>query len=130
MVLLLLYKKQMKISFFSAFFASLIVFSSCTKDVGPNPDLILKTASACDSVTFAKHIMPIFTNSCVNCHSPSGGTNPDLTTYDLIKTQVDAGLIKARVIDQLPTPMPQGGPLPQTELDLVKCWLEAGAPNN
>lgn len=106
-----------------------ISFVSCTKDIGPNPDLVVKTTNACDTVTFTKHIAPIFTSKCTGCHQ-AGGTSPDLTNYTLIKTQVDGGRIKARVIDQTPTVMPQGGALPQNELDLIKCWLDAGAPNN
>lgn len=120
----------MKFSFFSVITICLVGLTSCTKDIGPNPDLIPKAPGACDTVTFAKHIMPVFTNSCVSCHSPAGGTNPDLSDYTLIKTQVDGGRIKARVFDQLPSPMPQSGPLAQTELDIIKCWLDAGAPNN
>ncbi|MES2565450.1 MAG: hypothetical protein V4565_01205 [Bacteroidota bacterium] len=107
----------------------LIFFFSCTKDVGPNPDLIPKPAEGCDTITFTKHIMPIFTNSCVTCHSP-GAQSPELSDYTQIKAQVDGGRIKARVIDQVPSPMPLGNPLPQNEINMLKCWLESGAPNN
>lgn len=107
----------------------LFIGISCTKDIGPNPDLIVKTTSACDTITFTKHIAPIFSAKCTVCHQ-AGGQSPDLSNYSLIKTQVDGGRIKARVIDQNPSVMPQGGSLPQNELDLIKCWLDAGAPNN
>ncbi len=118
----------MKFSLFLLFCIGLGLIS-CTKDVGPNPDLIKKVDSSCDTITFTKHISSIFTNKCVVCHQP-GATSPDLSTYSLIKTQVDGGRIKARVFDQIPSVMPQGGALPQNELDLIKCWLDAGAPNN
>lgn len=108
---------------------SLSIGISCTKDVGQNPDLLPRPLEGCDTVTFTKHILPISTNSCVTCHSP-GAQSPDLSNYALIKAQADAGRIKARVIDQMPSVMPQGGPLPNAELDLIKCWLNAGAPNN
>lgn len=119
----------MKLFLLSAIAISSMVFTACTKDIGPNPDLIPKTPGACDSITFTKHIMPIFTNSCVTCHF-AGAQSPELSDYSMIKAQVDGGRIKARVIDQLPSSMPQGGPLPQEELNLIKCWLDAGAPNN
>lgn len=108
---------------------NLIALVSCTKDIGANPDFIPKPSGACDSVTFTKHIAPIFTNQCAICHF-TGGQSPELIDYTTIKTQADGGRIKARVLDQLPSPMPQGGSLTQPELALVKCWLDAGAPNN
>ncbi len=119
----------MKILSISVIAIGFIALASCTKDIGANPDLLPKTAEYCDTITFAKHIEPIFTNQCVTCHF-TGGQVPDLSNYALIKTQVDGGRIKARVLDQNPSPMPQGGSLTQPELDLVKCWLDAGAPNN
>ena len=119
----------MKLFYTSVISISLVVTSSCTKDIGPNPDLQPKPLGACDTITFAKHIAPIFTNQCATCHF-TGGQYPELVDYTTIKTQVDGGRIQARVIDQLPSPMPQGGSLTQTELDLIKCWLNSGAPNN
>lgn len=101
---------------------------SCTKDIGPNPDLVLKTG--CDTVTFTKHILPIFNSECNSCHSPSGLQNPYLTDYSLIKAQVDAGRIKARMIDGSPSFMPTAGRLPDNQINLIQCWLDAGAPNN
>jgi len=110
-------------------FASILSlsFASCTKDIGPNPDLVPKT-SFCDTITFAKHILPIFNSECVTCHS-AGGQNPELSNYNLIKTQVDGGRIKARMIDG-PSFMPASGRLPDNQINLIKCWLDAGAPNN
>lgn len=112
-------------------FASVLClgFMSCTKDIGPNPDLIPKT-NFCDTITFTKNIMPIFNNECVSCHSPGGGQSPDLSDYNLIKTQVDGGRIKARMIDGSPSFMPTAGRLPDNQIDMIKCWLDAGAPNN
>lgn len=109
--------------------AGVIFITSCTKDVGPNPDLVKKQTSVCDTITFTKHIKPIIDNQCVNCHS-TGAQSPDLSTYSLLKTQVDGGRIKARVIDQNPSPMPPAGNLTSDELNSIKCWLDAGAPNN
>lgn len=117
----------MKLFLIFAFMLS-ISFVSCTKDIGPNPDLIVKTSNACDTITFTKHILPIFNSECVTCHS-AGGQSPELSNYTLIKTQVDGGRIKARVIDG-PSFMPASGRLPDNQINLIKCWLDAGAPNN
>lgn len=112
--------------------SSLIIGVSCTKDVGPNPDLLPKPLAGCDTVKYSAHIAPLFTNYCVSCHSPSGGQSPDLTDYTSLKSQVDGGRIKARLIDQLPSPMPPpGNPAPtDSEIEMIKCWMENGAPNN
>lgn len=105
-----------------------IVIASCTKDIGPNPDLAPKQTNTSDTITFSKHIKPIIDNNCIGCHN-TGGQFPDLSTYNLLKTQVDGGRIKARVIDG-PSFMPQGGSLTNEQLNLITSWLNAGAPNN
>lgn len=113
-------------------FASVLClgFISCTKDIGPNPDLIPKT-NLCDTITFAKNIMPIFNNECATsgCHE-AGFSYGNFTSYGDIKIAADAGLIKTRVIDGSPSFMPTSGRLPDSQIDMIKCWLDAGAPNN
>lgn len=109
--------------------AGVIIITSCTKDVGTNPDLITKNSNPCDSITYTTSVKPIIDNQCINCHS-AGGQSPDLSTYSLLKVQVDGGRIKARVIDQNPSSMPPAGNLSSEELNSIKCWLNAGAPNN
>ncbi len=118
---------------FSAFiiFTSLIFLAACTKDVGPNPDLVTKTTNACDSVNFTNNIRPIVTNYCAisGCHV-AGAQAPNLSDDNELKAQADGGRIKARLIDQNDMP-PSGNPAPTTdEISLIKCWLDAGAPLN
>lgn len=109
----------------------LLGFLACTKDVGINPDLQPKLLTECDSVTFIDSIQPIISANCATpgCHD-NGSINGDLTTYAGIKVKVDNGSFQARVIDGVPSPMPPTGPLPAQEIDKLKCWLAAGAPNN
>lgn len=111
---------------------TLIIVTACAKDVGLNPDLVIKSVNICDSVTFDKNIKPIIINKCVSCHNSTGGPgNGDFQTdtYTGIKQKVDNGAFKNRVV--ILHDMPQGGPpLPQNEIDLINCWLDAGAPNN
>jgi uncharacterized membrane protein len=112
-----------------SFFIALILVA-CTKDVGPNPDLAAKTE--CDSITFSKHIKPIIDTNCVYCHNGSGPGPSDFSNFNDLKGYADGGRIKARVIDQLPTRMPEAPATPLTteQISMIKCWLEAGAPNN
>lgn len=119
--------------FFSIFtlVTVIITLASCTKDVGPNPDLIPAKIVSCDTITFAKNIKPIIVSKCVSCHYPGGTGNGDYTTntYAGIKLKVDAGSFKKRVIDG-PAYMPASGRLPDVQIEMIKCWLDAGAPNN
>lgn len=114
--------------------AGLFTIASCTKDIGPNPELVVKRNSStvvCDSVTFTNDIQPIFNTKCVNCHftGTTSGAPWDFTTYQGIKDRADAGTINNRAL--VLKDMPQGGPpLSQSEIDLIKCWIDAGAPNN
>jgi hypothetical protein len=85
----------------------------------------------CDKITYSKDIEPIITNSCAltGCHIPNG-TGSDFTTFDGVKEAADNGSLKKRMIDGNPSFMPPAGKLPQSDLDKVICWLNAGAPNN
>lgn len=121
----------MKLSYIIAIVIIMSAVVACTKDIGPNPDLIPKTSESCDTVTFTKHIRPIVTNYCAisGCHV-AGAQSPDLSDDNTLKAQADGGRIKARLIDQNDMP-PFGNPAPTgAEIDLIKCWLNAGAPLN
>ena len=113
----------------------LVTFASCTKDIGPNPDLVVVEANACDTVTFTKHIKPIIVANCAisGCHV-SGFFMGDFATdtYAGINAKIPSGKFRGRVVDLTITPtMPYGmPPLAPAQIDLIKCWLEAGAPNN
>ena len=113
---------------------SILILIACTKDIGPNPDLV-KT-DFCDTISFTKHIKPIIDARCVTCHYPGGfaGTYGDYQTdtYAGVKAKVDNGSFRGRVVDLTITPtMPYGmPPLSADTIAILKCWLEAGAPNN
>ena len=90
---------------------------------------------ACDTldVTYSGKIKPILEGKCTGCHSAansSGGIN--LSTY----AGAEAVALNGRLygaIDHSPgfTAMPQGGnKLPQCEIDAIRIWADAGAPNN
>ncbi len=86
----------------------------------------------CDDITYAKSIQPIIQSECATqgCHV-SGGSGPtDFSTFDGVKADVDNGSLKKRMIDGNPNIMPPSGKLPETTLDKIVCWLNAGAPNN
>ncbi len=126
-------KNYLLFSLISGLTFAAAVFVSCTKDEGKKPQTLVTTTttgggvSACDTVTYTKHIKQIMEDyACVSCHQVSLSKGaPPLDTY----AQVSAvsAKIKATVFDGTPELMPQGGdPLPQSQKDLLTCWLNNG----
>lgn len=113
-------------------FGSLFFVSSCSKDVGADPALQPTTSNVCDSVKFSSTIKPIIDASCATpgCHVPGGSGPGDFTNFTDITLKVQNGSFKTRVIDGTPSFMPSTGRLPDAQIDQIKCWLAAGAPNN
>ena len=94
------------------------------------------TKAPCDTsnVTYSNTITSIIVaNSCLNCHvGPSPSGNFTLTSYTDVKAKVDDGRLWG-AINHSPgfSPMPQGGnKLTNCEINKIKAWIDAGAPNN
>ena len=105
-------------------------FYHCTKKVAkPTPPVttVVQPVSACDTITFAKHIKPIVDAECVSCHNASfSGANYNL--YADLKEKALNGKLKGYVIDGTPIIMPKfGTKLSQAKLDLILCWINNGA---
>lgn len=86
------------------------------------------------NVTYTATIQAILNNNgCTGCHSggaPSG--NVSLQDYNNVKVHAASGRLVG-AINHSPgfSPMPQGGAkISQCEIDRVKAWVDAGAPNN
>lgn len=101
------------------------VLSSCNKETEKIP---IGTVD-CSSVTFEKIIFPLVESSCGNagCHG-ANALNGEMLNYSQIKAFADNGELKTHVLEV--QDMPQGGTLTSEQLGQVKCWLDAGAPNN
>ncbi|MBB6610801.1 c-type cytochrome [Pontibacter sp. Tf4] len=98
-------------------------------------DLTCTDNTACNTtnVTFSGTIKPIFSKYCTGCHSgaaPTGGIN--LTIYDHAAGVAKSGRLVGAVTHAAGfEPMPQGGAkLPACEINQIKAWVDAGAPNN
>ena len=92
--------------------------------------------SNCDTthVTYSSTIKNILNNySCLGCHigvDPPGGIN--LETYANVKAMADNGRLYG-AITHVPgfKPMPDGGAkMSSCDINKVKAWIDAGAPNN
>ena len=110
-----------------------LLFSSCYYDVEED---LYPANSPCDTtaVTFSSTVVSILqANGCTGCHSggtPSG--NISLIGYTKIKTVAQNGKLFG-TIDHQPgfSPMPQGGNKMTTcNINRIKAWIDAGAPNN
>lgn len=89
----------------------------------------------CDTlnVTYSGKIKPILDGKCTGCHSGStlsGGV--DLSAYASAQTVALNGRLFGAVNHSAGfSPMPQGGnKLPQCQIDAIRIWADAGAPNN
>ncbi|MEQ8907855.1 MAG: hypothetical protein RIC95_01570 [Vicingaceae bacterium] len=85
------------------------------------------------AISFQADVQPIIqancaTSGCHNAVTVAGGGN--FTTYAGIKAKVDNGSFENRVIVRQDMPPSNKTPLSNSEIDLLKDWLEAGAPNN
>jgi len=91
--------------------------------------------SGCDTsnVKYATHIKPLIQNACQGCHSgasPGGGI--DLATYSGVKAIADNGKLFGS-ISYLSgyTAMPKNGnKLTDCQINMVKIWINQGAPEN
>jgi len=76
-------------------------------------------------ISFAVSIAPIIKANCAinDCHN--GSQFPDLRTFKNVHD--NAGQIKALTGDRT---MPQDGSLTQTQINMIACWVDDGAPDN
>jgi Planctomycete cytochrome C len=97
----------------------------------------LTCESNCDTtnVTYSGTVKPLLDLKCKGCHgtnNPGGGIK--LTNYDEVKAQADIGKLLGSINHSYgfkPMPYPTGSnKLPQCEIDVIRIWVEAGAPNN
>ena len=79
----------------------------------------------CSEVTYSMNIAQIIETNCAisGCHA--GTISPDFREFSTI--QARAGRIRVRTQNRT---MPKNGSLTQEEIDLIACWVDAGAPDN
>jgi len=99
--------------------AVILYICSCTKQ-----DPVI-----CEEVTYAADVVPIIQTHCAisGCHV-AGFTPGDYNQYIVLKQKVDSGTFQLLVLN-LQT-MPPDETLTENELDILQCWVDAGAPEN
>lgn len=106
---------------FLALLAS-IVLTSCLTNV--DEETVIEDPVT--QVSFSTDVKPIIDNNCIQCHSTSGGTPPNLETFGGVSA--NAAIIKAEVVSKR---MPLGGgSLTDDEIQAISTWVDQGALNN
>jgi uncharacterized membrane protein len=77
---------------------------------------------------FAADVLPLITSKCATsgCHDATASGGVVFQNYAQINAVKDR--INARAVVE--KTMPTAGPLSQAETNIIKCWIESGAPNN
>jgi uncharacterized membrane protein len=80
------------------------------------------------SAKFSTDVLPLITTKCAtsNCHDASAAGGRIFQTYAQISGAKDRINIRA-VVEKT---MPESGALLPAEINILKCWIESGAPNN
>jgi mono/diheme cytochrome c family protein len=109
----------------------------CAWLLGAGLPLAAQTAPAGDSAELARAATELIAKRCVSCHNPSttsGGLN--LTSFEAaLKGGYEGPAIVPGRPDKSPFyqrvaagEMPMGSPLPGSQRELLRKWVEAGAP--
>lgn len=96
---------------------------------------LLYPDSACDTaaVKYSTSVLPVLSSNCISCH---GGSTPSagigLDTYAGVKLQADNGRLLGAVSHNPGfSPMPKNSnKLSTCNLEKIRIWIAAGAPNN
>ena len=100
-------------------------------------------AAAQDKVTYQDHVLPVFRNTCLNCHNPEKKkAGLDLSSYTgaltgsengkVIEPGDDAGSLLFRLVSRTEEPFmpPKGDKIPDKDLETIKRWILGGVLEN
>ena len=109
-----------------------VLISSCYYEA--EEDLFPPQVCNPGTVTFSGTINGLLNSyGCTGCHvGPSPSGNFTLLNYDDVKAKVDDGKLWG-AINHMPgfSPMPDGAAkMNQCDINKIRAWMDAGAPNN
>jgi len=124
-------------------FFELLIFQSCSKDVGP---LELEN-NPTQNVKFATDVQAIFNNQCISCHNSSDDlnletgnsynnlVNVNATSYNgkrVVAGDAENSVLYKKIDGSgaYGSNMPLGGNLSATQINTIKQWIVEGALNN
>ncbi len=112
----------------------ILFFSGCYYDVGPETEPIGDDVI----ISFSGDVQPIFNKKCTACH-PLLVPQLDLGAGLSFNSLYSGGFVvpnnsgQSTLFQRLtgnPTIMPPSGPLPESDVETIKKWIEQGALNN
>jgi mono/diheme cytochrome c family protein len=112
-------------------------------DMTANTSTTGTTSPGGGEVSFANNVLPILQSRCTMCHGSSSGFGGfDSSTYQGVMTSGNEGpyviagdAAKSKIVELLNAtsgfmPPPPTGPLPDTEIQTIMEWINAGAKDN
>ena len=122
-------KKVFSVS--SALVMVLCIVYSCAKE--NEQELGAGTTCETSNMTYSKSIQPIIETFCYDCHGRGlSQNNINFDTYAGVKAVADNGKLVGAISHASGfVAMPQSAPkLSNCNIDKIKAWVNAGAPNN
>jgi hypothetical protein len=100
-----------------------------------NKEELLNPGNICDTtnITYRFSVNPILTINCTGCHSgPNAPNGVRLETYEGVKIQASNGFLLSVITHSAGyPPMPKnGGKLSDCNIEKIRKWIDAGAPDN
>ena len=120
-------KNSISLFFLIVLGSFVVLLGACTSDKLPEPQV-----GDCDpTLAYNGLIKPIIDNSCAlsGCHVAGGDGPGNYSTYAGMQGALGNGSIESRVVVQRDMPL-FPGELTEEEFDAIKCWLQAGFPEN
>jgi hypothetical protein len=111
----------------------IISFSSCYYD---KEALLYPNQATCTiptTVSYNVNVVPILQRECIACHSAAiANGNIRLDNYQTVYANVANNKLYGSISwTGGVSPMPKGGAkISQCNIDIIKKWIDAGAPNN
>lgn len=123
----MLFKNNKSANWLFAYYILAILLSACTYKK-------VESANPCENVNskYAQSIVSIIQTRCAipGCHNGDSTSVGNFNNYAEIKMRVDNGQFKLRVLDARSMPPITQPLLTSEDYSKLKCWYEAGAPNN
>lgn len=101
--------------------------SSCYND---NFKELHPQGSTCDTsntVTYQNSVKAVIDANCISCHSPAGGTQPYLNTYQLLSAYSSDQLLSVLATNAA-KPMPPSSPLSSSDVGKITQWVSGCRP--
>lgn len=115
--------------------ALLCLLAACGTDDSPGGDTSGDTSVQEQAVTWHNSVAPIVAAHCASCHRDGGSGPTDLTDPDVaiahsagMLAAVEAGIMPPWPPAQDCHPIADPRVLPADELELLRAWVDAGAP--